>query len=140
MGEFRCVGLAEQDAASGLQSLDGDGVLFRHVMLQQQGAECRADTLGLQDVLDQKRHAFKRAGGLSGGAAAINFARHVQGLFIQRADRVNHRIDRLDAGEKGGGYFARAYAPVADGLGDTARRPIQNVIAHHSLQNFVGQS
>ena len=88
MRKFRRVCFAKKNSTRFLETFDGQGILLWNKVLPIQGAERRADAFGLQDILDQERHAFERSGGFAPGQSLIGLSGLIPCTFIQGADRV----------------------------------------------------
>jgi hypothetical protein len=89
---------------------DGDGVLGRYLVGEDQRSHRRADTLGEQEVLDRERHAVKWAEPLArhhrrlgppGGVSRLvrgHGDERVHGR-LEGVDPLEHGVDHRDGGE-----------------------------------------
>jgi hypothetical protein len=98
--ELGRVGLADDDGPGGAQALDEQAVAVGHVVAVDGRAERGAQTGGERQVLHRQRQPVQRPGRVAARQRGIGArSPRERALAVERADRVQGRILRLDAGE-----------------------------------------
>jgi hypothetical protein len=142
-GEFRRVGLANDDGAGFLEPRHHRRVLARDVIGIERRPEGCTNAGCRCDVLDADRQAVKQAERLTRrqGMLGTLRARH-RGVYGERADRIDFRIEPLDGIEVRQQEFDRTDRLVAYAACKLSRRtPVQSAgTAHGVICPTSGQS
>ena len=93
-GELVHVGLAEDDDVGGAQPLDHGRVVRRPPALEDAGAAGGGHALHRQDVLQRQRHAGQRAEGLPRRPLAVDRARGLDRVLVERRAGTHGRARR----------------------------------------------
>ena len=129
--ELGRVGLADDDRAGAAQAGDDQRVCRRDVVAVDRRAVGRPHARGVLEVLDGDRQAVQRPGRLVARERGVGRRGPAQAqLGVEGDDRVEQRVDRLDAGQVRLHDLHAAHLAPADRGRQLGRAPAPQLVAH----------
>ena len=132
-GELGRVRLAQQDPAGAEQPRDDRRVAVRDAVAPADRARGRDDARRVERVLDRERDPVERAARRCPGRARRRRPRPLAGVGGEPDDRVDPRVDLVDAGEAGVDDLERRDLRSRDGAREPARRSGPEGHRHHVI-------
>ncbi len=126
---LRHVRLAEHDRARRLEARHAGRVLLRHEPRAPLRPADRHDARHVERVLDRHRHAVQRPRQLAARERRVQLPRAPARRFAcDLHERVQLRVDLLDARQIRARHFLRGDFPLADGPRDLARGRVDDLV------------
>jgi hypothetical protein len=120
-GHLGGVGFPEDDGSGTFQSPDYGRIVDGKISGQQSRAAGRPDSRSGDRILYRNRHAVEQSQGAAGIKFALSFAGLIQNIRRECNNRIQGRINLLNALKVGFDYFNRGNASRSDQLGQIAR-------------------